>query len=113
LSNPYCEALGIRVPALEAVRDHPPSAPRAVVLVDVGAREITTHAAEELPRAREQLNDYDVIAAVGVRPLLRALGYDPGPRRLAELGPPQKAAACPRPTAHPETPSRPRRRTLP
>jgi hypothetical protein len=72
------------------VHAFPPNAPRAVVLVDVGAREITTHAAEELPRARERLNDYDVIAAVGVRPLLRALGYDPGPRRLAELGPPQK-----------------------
>lgn len=72
------------------VRAFPPAAPRAVVLVDVGAHELTTHTAEELPRVRERLSDYDVIAAVEVRPLLRALAYDPGPRRLAELGPPQK-----------------------
>jgi hypothetical protein len=72
------------------VHAFPGAAPRAVVLTDVAARELTTFTAEELPRARERLNDYDVIAAVGVRPLLRALGYDPGPRRLAELGPPQK-----------------------
>jgi len=72
------------------VRAFPPRAPRVVVLVDVGARELTTHTAEELSRARERLNDFDVIAAVDVRPLLRALAYDPGLRRLAELGPPQK-----------------------
>jgi hypothetical protein len=72
------------------VHAFPPESPQAVVLADVAARQLTTHGADELPRVRERLNDYDVIAALEVRPLLRALGYDPDPRRLAELGPPQK-----------------------
>lgn len=72
------------------VHAFPPAAPQAVVLVDVAARELTTHAPDELSRVRERLNDYDVIAGLAVRPLLRALRYDPGPRRLADLGPPQK-----------------------
>jgi hypothetical protein len=72
------------------VRAFPSKAPRAVVLVDVSARQLAIYTAEELPRARERLDHFDVIAAVEVRPLLRALAYDPGPRRLAELGPPQK-----------------------
>jgi hypothetical protein len=69
----------------------PSEAPRVVVLIDVSARELTTYAADDLPRVRKRLDDFDVIVAVGVRPLLRALQYDPGARRLAELGPPQKS----------------------
>ena len=69
----------------------PSENPQVVVLVDVAGRELTTHAADDMHRVRERLNGYDVIAAVEVRPLLRALGYDPGRRRLAELGPPQKS----------------------
>ena len=72
------------------VHAFPPAAPQAVVLVDLAARESTTVTGDALPRVRETLADHDVIAAVGVRPLLRALGFDPGPRRVAELGPPQK-----------------------
>lgn len=72
------------------VHAFPRAAPQVVVLADVAARELTTFTAEEAPRARARLNEYDVIAALEVRPLLRALGYDPGPRRLAELGPPRK-----------------------
>jgi hypothetical protein len=41
----------------------------------------------ELPA---RLDTFDVIAAIDVRALLRAVGYDPGDRRLADLGPPQK-----------------------
>ncbi len=83
---------GAELARLKRVLVHafPLQAPQAVVLVDVGARELTTHALDELPRVRERLNGYDVIVAVEVRPLLRSLGYDPGPRRVAELGPPQK-----------------------
>ena len=44
-----------------------------------------------LDRVRERLEGCDVIAALGVRPLLRALAFDPGARSLAELGPPQKS----------------------
>ena len=63
---------------------------RAVVLVDVANRELATFVDEELEAARARLAAYDFICAVNVRPLLRDLGFDPGARRLAELGPPQK-----------------------
>ena len=69
----------------------PAGAPKAVVLVDVGAHEIATFLGPELDIARERLADYEVIGAVEVRALLRALDFDPGERRLAELGTPQKS----------------------
>jgi hypothetical protein len=68
----------------------PAKQPEGVVLVDVGRREITTFTGEEIADAKEKLADYDIIAAVEVRALLRALHFEPGERRLAELGPPQK-----------------------
>ena len=68
----------------------PAKRPEAVVLVDVGRREIATLMGEEIAVAKEKLADYDIIAAVEVRKLLRALDFEPGERRLAELGPPQK-----------------------
>jgi hypothetical protein len=68
----------------------PAKKPEAVVLVDVGQREITTLMGGEIARVREKLADYDILAAVDVRALLRALHFEPGGRRLAELGPPQK-----------------------
>jgi hypothetical protein len=68
----------------------PADSPWAVVLVDVGSREIATFEGEAVAAAGKRLARYDLLAAVGVRPLLRALGFDPGLRRLAELGPPQK-----------------------
>ena len=73
-------AHGAELARLRRVLVHafPPEAPRAVVLVDVGAREATTYDAPDLPRVRERLDGFDVIVAVGVRPLLRALDYDPG-----------------------------------
>jgi hypothetical protein len=69
----------------------PAKAPRAVALVDVGTRAIETFIGEELARLPERLGAFDIIGAVEVRALLRALGFDPGERRLAELGPPQKS----------------------
>ncbi|MGH7613472.1 MAG: hypothetical protein ACREMW_05420, partial [Gemmatimonadales bacterium] len=68
----------------------PAQQPEAVVLVDVDRREITTFMGEEIPAAGATLAGCDIIAAVGVRALLRALEFEPGERRLAELGPPQK-----------------------
>ena len=38
----------------------------------------------------ERLAAYDIIAAIDVRTLLRTLRFEPGDRRLGELGPPQK-----------------------
>jgi hypothetical protein len=68
----------------------PAKKPEALVLVDVGQREITTFMGEEIAEAKRRLADYDIIAAVGVRALLRVLPFEPDGRRLAELGPPQK-----------------------
>ena len=45
---------------------------------------------EAIAEARETLADYDILAAVEVRALLRALDFEAGERRLGELGPPQK-----------------------
>jgi hypothetical protein len=68
----------------------PAEKPEALALVDVAKREISTFAGNELPGAQEILAAYDIIAAIDVRTLLRALGFEPGERRLGELGPPQK-----------------------
>lgn len=68
----------------------PAKRPEAVALVDVGRREIATFLGDEIARVEGRLAGYDVIAAVEVRALLRALGFEPAARRLAELGPPQK-----------------------
>jgi hypothetical protein len=68
----------------------PPQKPAAVVLVDVNRREIGTFMGEDITAATAKLAAYDIIAAVDVRALLRTLEFEPGERRLAELGPPQK-----------------------
>lgn len=72
------------------VHAFPATRPRAVALVDVGARVVTTFLSDEITTALQRLTEYDIIGAVSVRALLRELGVDPGERRLAELGPPQK-----------------------
>ena len=61
-----------------------------VVLLDVNRRQIETYFADEFGAVRKKLAEYDLIAAVGVRGLLPSLEFDPGDRRLADLGPPQK-----------------------
>lgn len=69
----------------------PANQPEAVVLLDPEKREITTRIGDELASVREALADYDLIAALDVRTLLRALHFEPGQRRVAELGPAQKS----------------------
>jgi hypothetical protein len=64
--------------------------PEALVLVDVAERTITTLIGHEITQVTHRLAPYEIIGAIGVRPLLRTLNLDPGDRRLAELGPPQK-----------------------
>jgi hypothetical protein len=72
------------------IHSFPAARPEAVVLVDVERRAITTLLGAAVASAGEVLAGYEIIAAVDVRALLRALAFDPGERRLAELGPPQK-----------------------
>jgi hypothetical protein len=68
----------------------PPARPEAAALLDVGEREISTFVGDELATLPSRLAAYDILGGVDVRGLLRALGFEPGERRLAELGPPQK-----------------------
>ncbi len=68
----------------------PRSAPVAVALLDVGGRSIETFVGPEVASVRERLVGFEIIGAMEVRALLRSLGFAPGERRLAELGPPQK-----------------------
>ncbi len=81
-----------RLAAMRRVLIHPFPAgrPEAIVLLDVGRREMTTLIGPEIDEAGKRLAGYDHIAAVDVRAVLRSLGFEPGERRLAELGPPQK-----------------------
>ena len=70
----------------------PPAKPEAVALVDVDAHAIETFVGPaELEELRRRLARYEVLGAVEVRALLRALDVEAGERRLAELGPPQKS----------------------
>lgn len=68
----------------------PLTCPRSAVLLDVGENAISTFVEDALGELRARLSTYDVIGAVQVRARLRALAFDPGQRRLAELEPPQK-----------------------
>lgn len=68
----------------------PPERPVAATLLDIGAHTIATFIGPELDDLCVELEDYQYIGAVNVRGVLRALGFEPGARRLAELGPPQK-----------------------
>ena len=60
------------------------------MLVDVAERDLNTFVGDEIASAVEKLAGYDIIAAIDVRTLLRTLRFEPGDRRLGELGPPQK-----------------------
>jgi hypothetical protein len=81
-----------RLAAMRRVLLHPFPAtrPRALALVDVGRREVSTFLDDDMTVAIARLAEYEIVGAVNVRALLRSLAVDPGDRRLAELGPPQK-----------------------
>ena len=89
-----CERLahGEELARLRRVVVHacPIGRPEALVLVDVAERTITMLIGREIAQVTHRLAHYEIIGAIGVRPLLRTLNIDPGDRRLAELGPPQK-----------------------
>lgn len=76
------------------IHPFPAKRPETITLVDVNKRKINTYVGDqEIASAVQELANYEIIAAVGVRSLLRTLGFDPGDRRLGELGPPQKTMA--------------------
>jgi len=77
-------------PSLAPRQREGPAAHAAAALLDVGRHELTTFVGEELATLRSRLSAFEVLGAIDVRGLLRALGFDPGERRLAELGAPQK-----------------------
>lgn len=66
------------------------AAPASVALVDVGERSLAIVSGGELPGLAARLEQYDMICGVDIRTTLRALGVDPGKRRLGEMGPAQK-----------------------
>ena len=72
------------------VHAFPASRPEALVLVDVAERALHTFMGDEVGDAVEKLAAYGIIAAIDVRALLRTLRFEPGDRRVGELGPPQK-----------------------
>lgn len=87
------EAHAERLAGMRRVLIHafPATKPEVIVLVDVSRHEISTFIGGEIDKAKQMLLDYDIIAAVDVRVLLRSLEFEPGERRLGELGPPQKS----------------------
>jgi hypothetical protein len=68
----------------------PRADPRAAALLDVAKHTIATFVDEHLDDLRARLAAYEIVGGVDIRALLRALDFEPGERRLAELGPPQK-----------------------
>ena len=104
------DAHGKELAAMRRVLVHafPASRPESLVLVDVAERKIDTFIGQEIAQAIHRLAGYEIIGAVGVRPLLQALNVEAGERRLAELGPPQRTKqvnrrgrTCCMPTRHP------------
>lgn len=69
---------------------YPVERPEVVALLDVEEHTIASFARAGFEELRARLATYDVLGAVGIRALLRALELAPGDRRLAELEPPQK-----------------------
>ena len=69
----------------------PDKKPKAVVLIDIVTRDLRTWVGEEMSEVHAQLAEYEMIVGLDVRVLLRTLGFDPGARRLGDLGPAQKS----------------------
>ena len=82
----------LRNAAMRCVVIHgfPTDAARALVLLDVDEGRVERLAGDDLATVPERLAAYDVVAGVGIRPLLLGLGMDVSRRRLHELRPPQK-----------------------
>lgn len=68
----------------------PFEAPEAVALWDVDTERQDVFLRDDFPALTAVLDDYDILGAVDIRPLLDGLGYPHAARRLHELRPPQK-----------------------
>lgn len=68
----------------------PTDKPEAIVLIDISRHQIETYRGTEIGQLGKRLKDYDVIAGLDVRNILRALDFDHGIRHLHELGATQK-----------------------
>lgn len=73
------------------VHGFPVNRAEAIVLLDIEARTIDTYLRDEIAAAVRRLADYDVLAGLEIRTLLRGIGVDPAELRLGELGPAQKS----------------------
>jgi len=71
----------------------PTERPVAATILDVDAHELWTSTGDELDATRERLAGYEVLAGIDIRAMLRALAFDPGDRRLADLSPPQRTVS--------------------
>ena len=71
----------------------PRNRPAWIVRLDLATREMRFFEQAGFSALRSDLEPYEWIGALEVRPLLGHLGFDPGVRHLAELGPPQKTLA--------------------
>ena len=73
----------------------PSDQPVWIVLLDLATREMSYFEQTEFSTLLSDLQSYDWIGALDVRPLLSRLGFEVGLRHLIELGPPQKTYAIP------------------
>ncbi|MCB9831611.1 MAG: hypothetical protein H6807_03980 [Planctomycetes bacterium] len=69
---------------------HPRDEPEVMLILDVERETVMRFAGAALAEGRARLANFDFIAAVGVRSLLAALGFDWGKRFLGDIDLPQK-----------------------
>ncbi|MEO1369099.1 MAG: hypothetical protein AAFX50_18130, partial [Acidobacteriota bacterium] len=74
---------------------YPLRKPQRVVHLDLASREMRFFGTSEFTALLAELEGYDWLGALDVRPLVASLGFEAGARELAELGPPQKTLAIP------------------
>ncbi len=83
------EASALRRAVLRAVPE--PENPRALALLDVGARSIRTFIGDAIATVPEALSGFDLLAGLHIRKTLHGLRLDPDRWRLVDLRPPQKS----------------------
>ena len=84
------------------VHAFPATQPRAVALVDVGAREVTTFLSDEITPALQRLSEYDIIGAVNVQGVAPRAGCRPRQTPVCRTRPSTEdhPAQSPRPNSH-------------
>lgn len=72
------------------LRALPPGRPLGIALKDLSSGEVEVAFPDDYPSLVERLKGFDLIAGEQIRATLRALGFEWGERRLADMSPPQK-----------------------